>query len=61
MENSSQEAEECKIYGFIALHAKWSHLNKDKRDCGTFQLIKQFVHSWRHLKRGLAIIYNFVL
>ena len=24
---------------------KWSHLNKDKRDCRTFQLIKQFAHS----------------
>ena len=37
--------------------AKWSHLNKDKRDCRTFQLVKQFAHSWRHLKRGL-LIYN---
>ena len=25
--------------------AKWSHLNKDKRDCRIFQLVKQFVHS----------------
>ena len=40
--------------------AKWSHLNNDKRDCRTFQLIKQFAHSWRHLKRGL-LIYNFIL
>ena len=32
--------------------AKWSPLNKDKRDCRTFQLIKQFVYSWRHLKEG---------
>ena len=38
---------------------KWSHINKDKRDCRTFQLVKQFVHSWIHLKR--AIIYHFVL
>ena len=30
-----------------------SHLNKDKRDCRTFQIVKQFVHSWRHLKWGL--------
>ena len=40
--------------------AKWSYLNKDKRDCRTFQLIKQFAHSWRHLKTGL-LIYNFIL
>ena len=33
--------------------AKWSHLNKDKRDCRTYQLEKQFVHIWRHLKIGL--------
>ena len=36
---------------------KWSHLNKDKRDCRTFQLIKQVAHSWRHLKRGLLMQY----
>ena len=44
----------------MALQPKWSHLNKDKRDCWTFQLLKQFAHSWRHLKRGL-LIYNFIL
>ena len=32
--------------------AKWSHLNKDKGDCRTFQLVKQLVNSWRHLKEG---------
>ena len=37
--------------------AKWSHLNKDKRDCRTFQLIKQFVHSWRHEKRVIIILF----
>ena len=40
--------------------AKWSHLNKDKQDCRTFQLVKQFVHSWRSTLEKRAIIYNFV-
>ena len=30
-----------------------SHLNKDKQDCRTFQIVNQF-HSWRNLKWGLC-------
>ena len=40
--------------------AKWSHLNKDKRDCRTFQLIKQFVQQLQTLEKR-AVIYNFIL
>ena len=47
MGNSSQEGEECKIYGFTVPNGV---IFKDKRDCRTFQIVKQFVHSWRHLK-----------
>ena len=49
-----------RMQNVLLYRAKWSHLNKDKRDCRTFQLIKQFAHSWRHLKRGL-LIYNLIL
>ena len=62
MENSSQE--ECKIYGFTAPNGV---ISTNKRDCRTFQLTKQFVNSWRHLKRGLLFIillfnlFNFVI
>ena len=47
MENSSQEREECKIYGFIAP-------NGDSR---TFQLVKQFVHSSLE-KRAIIVFFN---
>ena len=40
------------MQNLLLYSAKWSHLNKDKWDCRT-QLVKQFVHCWRHLKRGL--------
>ena len=47
------QAKKEKNAKFMVYSAKWSHLNKDKRDCRTFQLVKQFVHCWRHSKREL--------
>ena len=35
-----------KMQNLLLYNAKWSHLNKDKRDCRTFQLVKQFIHSF---------------
>ena len=40
--------------------AKWNHLNKDKRNCRTFQLVKQICSQLETLEKR-AIIYNFIL
>ena len=47
------QAKKEKNAKFMALQCQSGHLIKDKRDCRILQLLKQFVHSWRHLKRGL--------
>ena len=48
--NSSQET-------FMALQRQMESLNKDKCDCRTFQLVKEFVHSWRHLEKWAIIFF----
>ena len=47
------QAKKEKNAKFMALQRQMESSHKDKRDCRTFKLVKQFVHSWRHLKRGL--------
>ena len=49
----SKRMQNLRIYS-----AEWSHLNKDKLDCKTFQLVKQF--QLETLEKR-AIIYHFVL
>ena len=55
------QGEECKMYDFTAPNGVIStKTNEIAGHFGSFQLIKQFAHSWKHLKRGL-LIYNFIL
>ena len=40
--------------------AKWSHLNKDKRDSRTFLLVKQIFSRLETLEKR-AVIYHFII
>ena len=57
MENSSQEAEACKMYGFTAPNGV---ISTKKQDCRTFQLVKVICSQLETLEKR-AVIYNFVL
>ena len=49
MENSSQEGEECKIYGFTGPME-----SSQQRQTRLQDISGRKVHRWRHLKRGLS-------